>query len=278
LIDTIQSFREGRVSTGETSPARSFKTFLMRSPFGCFTSEDRNEFFRYVRNGLLHNGETRGDWKVRTDRREMLSKDPATGSRTLNRRLFHEAIAGEFEDYCRELEEGTADVRAPFLRRMDAICGLAPVVGRLYFAYGSNLVEEEMLATAPNASSAGVAFLPGYRLVFTKHSRSRGGDAASIEKCPSRVLWGFLYRISTEEERALSKREGGYEERPIRVWRPDAGVDCEHAAPVDAFTFVGKEPCADICGPTSAYLELVLAGARLRGLPDDYLESIGASP
>src|ERR1700738_4039920 len=28
LIDTIQSFREGRVSTGDVSPAHSFKTFL----------------------------------------------------------------------------------------------------------------------------------------------------------------------------------------------------------------------------------------------------------
>ncbi|HEX8985383.1 MAG TPA: hypothetical protein VF767_08125 [Bryobacteraceae bacterium] len=28
LIDTIQSFREGRVTTGEVSPAHSFKTFL----------------------------------------------------------------------------------------------------------------------------------------------------------------------------------------------------------------------------------------------------------
>jgi hypothetical protein len=32
LIDTIQSFREGRSTTGEVSPALSFKSFLRNSP------------------------------------------------------------------------------------------------------------------------------------------------------------------------------------------------------------------------------------------------------
>ena len=123
LIDAIQAFRQGRVGTGEVSPARSFKDFLRSTRFSTFRSGDRDEFFHDVRNGLLHNGETRGDWKVRIDTRGILYKDPRTGARTINRRLFHAAIVREFREYCRKLEGGTVEIHSQFLRRMDAICG-----------------------------------------------------------------------------------------------------------------------------------------------------------
>jgi hypothetical protein len=59
LIDTIQSFREGREITGEMSSAKSFKTFLKSPRFSEFKSKDREDFVEYVRHALLHNGETR---------------------------------------------------------------------------------------------------------------------------------------------------------------------------------------------------------------------------
>lgn len=75
LIDTIQSFREGRVSTGDVSPANSFKTFLSAPRFSDFTNKDRSEFFQYVRNAIFHNGETRKDWKIRISTGRMLERD-----------------------------------------------------------------------------------------------------------------------------------------------------------------------------------------------------------
>jgi hypothetical protein len=122
LIDTIQSFREGRVTTGEIRPGRSFKNFLRSPRFTAFSSRDRDDFFHYVRNGLLHNGETRGDWKVRADTVNMLTK-AASGTRTVNRTLFHEAIVAEFNEYCAKVSSGDPKTRELFLRRMDAICG-----------------------------------------------------------------------------------------------------------------------------------------------------------
>lgn len=53
LIDAIQAFREGRARTNDVSPARSFKDFLRAPRFVSFNSRDRDEFFHYVRNGLL---------------------------------------------------------------------------------------------------------------------------------------------------------------------------------------------------------------------------------
>jgi hypothetical protein len=198
LIDAVQSFREGRVSTGEVSPALSFTTFLASPRFSAFSRRDRDEFFHYVRNGLLHNGETRGDWKVRIDKPSILFKDVKTGSRTINPRLFHAAVVEEFEDFCREVQNGPFEVRERFLRRMDAICGLRPLpLDHLYFAYGSNLLEEEIQRDASNAEPVGVAFLPLYRLVFNKHSTTRKCDTASIEKTPLGIVWG-TYTASVE--------------------------------------------------------------------------------
>ncbi len=273
LIDTIQSFREGRVTTGEVSPARSFKALLKSPRFGDFNSNDRDEFFHYVRNGLLHNGETRGDWKVRADQARMLTK-AESGTRTINRTLFHKAIVEEFEGYCAQLKTGPAEVRERFLLRMDAICGRPGQHGSYYFAYGSNLLDTEIRASAPSAEPESLAYLPGWQLVFNKHSSTRNGDAASIEKDASRVVWGFVYRVSAEDKKSLAQREGGYGEEPRKVLLVEDASDCEKCTPVEAFTFVGKEACADGCGPPSAYLKLILDGANLRELPEEYVREL----
>lgn len=274
LIDTIQSFREGRIATGEISPARSFKAFLQSPRFKDFNSDDRNEFFHYVRNGLLHNGETRGDWKVRADQPRMLTK-AASGTRTINRTLFHHAIVAEFEDYCDALTNGPPDVRERFLRRMDAISGRPGQPGCYYFAYGSNLLDTEIAEGAPSAAAESIAYVPGWRLVFNKHSRTRHGDAASIETCASQIVWGFVYRISREEKDRLAKRERGYREHQLKVLLVDDASACEKCTPVEALTFIGSEHCRGGCGPSEAYLELVVKGARLRGLPENYIHGLG---
>ena len=58
----------------------------------------QGEFFQYVRNAILHNGETRKDWKIRIDTERMLERDPITNTRTINRRHLHAAIEAEFRD------------------------------------------------------------------------------------------------------------------------------------------------------------------------------------
>jgi len=122
LIDTIQSFREGRVLTLERGPSASFRDFLRAPAFHQFTSSDRSDFVGYVRNGLLHNGETRDDWKVRIDTSKLLTKDTVSKTRTINRRLFHAAVLLEYRKLARSIIDGPAEVRIRFLRRMDAIC------------------------------------------------------------------------------------------------------------------------------------------------------------
>lgn len=273
LIDTIQSFREGRETTGEMSPARSFKSFLTHPRFSDFNSEDRSDFFGDVRNALLHNGETRKNWKFRIDKAQLLEKDKQTGTRTINRRFFHERVVREFRRLCSDLQVDV-DTRKAFLLRMDALCGVpVPGLRNFYFAYGSNLLERELKRDADEAQSVGVAFLPGYQLEFTKHSMSRNGDAASIREHAGRMVWGFVYRMNDADKKSLKQREEGYREISVRVWLKDG----ENFKVQPAFTFIGEQVCSSECGPSRAYLDLVLEGARGRELPETYIAEIHVS-
>lgn len=273
LIDTIQSFREGRVSTGEVSPAQTFKQFLSSPRFADFSGSDRGEFFNYVRNGILHNGETRKDWKVRIDTPRMLHRDQETGTKTINRRLFHAAVICEWRDLLTQLRTGQAAPREPFLRRMDAIAGLPIEPFRhFYFAYGSNLVQTECHRTAPDAQPYGMAFLPGYKVNFTKHSTTRAGDTATIVSDPTTNMWGFVYRVHDKDKARIEAREGGYEMVNLTVYlvAPHPGED---PTPIKAFTFVASKECPQHCGPPPEYLDLVIRGANDRQLPEPYRQT-----
>jgi cation transport regulator ChaC len=277
LIDTIQSFREGRVTTGNVSPAKSFKTFLSSPRFADFKATDRGDFFQYVRNGIFHNGETRKNWKIRIDNKRMLDRDGTTETTTINRQLFHAAVEQEFHDLISLLESGDVEVRQNFLRRLDAMSGIpTDPLKNFYFAYGSNLKDVECLRTATGAQSYGVAFLPCYRLAFTKCSTTRRGDAANIHEDPGSMVWGYVYRVSDGDREALKEREGGYKKITVTVHLgPPKSED--YPTPLTAFTFAASATCAQKCGPRSDYLQLLIEGAKERGLPEAYQETIRAA-
>jgi len=276
LIDTIQSFREGRISTGDVSPAQSFKTFLSSPGFAEFNKKDRDDFFHYVRNGILHNGETRGGWKIRIDPSAIIERDPATQTRKINRELFHNAVKAECDQLLTTLRAGKdPTAREHFLRRMDAIAGY-PAIRRKhrYFAYGSNIDESEIHRTAPTAEFYATAFLPGYRLVFSKHSETRGGDAASITIDPTSIVWGAVYRVTDQDQEALRQREDGYQELPKTTVYLTPPIPGDDPTPTTAFTFIAKTTCPFHCRPPADYLGIIINAAETRKLPERYVEQL----
>jgi cation transport regulator ChaC len=144
-----------------------------------------------------------------------------------------------------------------------------------YFAYGSNLLDREVHRHASSAEGVAVAFLKDYRLIFSKHSTTRRGDAASIEPSAGDFVWGYLYRVTDEDHDALRQREKGYSEAEVRVWR----VSERHPSgrEVRAFAFIGNATCSRSCGPSDEYLELILEGAHARKLPEEYISRISAA-
>lgn len=85
---------------------------------------------------------------------------------------------------------------------------------RYYFAYGSNLNIEQMLARCPGAEIVGWAELKGHELLF---KGSRRGSFLTVKPGEGSV-WIGVWSITAEDEHALDRYEGVpkfYEKREI---------------------------------------------------------------
>ena len=76
-----------------------------------------------------------------------------------------------------------------------------------YFAYGSNLSRQRLLARVPAAVGIGAARLPHWALCFEKHGRDASAKA-SIRRAVGQEVWGAVYRIDPQERSPLDAAEG----------------------------------------------------------------------
>ena len=143
----------------------------------------------------------------------------------------------------------------------------------LYFAYGSNMSSERLLARTPSAVSLGRARLPGYTLRWHKLGRD-GSGKCDIESsdAPDSAVWGVLYEIDLADKDHLDAVEGlgvGYDGQTVRV-QTDTGVS-------DAFTYKARPDKIDpALRPLAWYKGHVLRGATQHGLPGEYVRRIAA--
>jgi hypothetical protein len=167
LIETLQAFYEGHIMTPPELPdrecpypngdclkmprplesaekcsfpespcvrtpptARSFVHFLRDSPhFADFNSHARSSFSIQIRNGLLHDAETRGGWLIRKSDPKDKILERRDQQYVLNRTRFYKALKAEFRDYLARLRRSSSeDARNNFLKKMDNICQFEPVV------------------------------------------------------------------------------------------------------------------------------------------------------
>jgi hypothetical protein len=138
LIETLQEFREGSITSTEprgpcsfpqgpciqsvSGTNKRFKEFLARPAFsGSFSSSVANRFNDGIRNGILHNAETR-KWVIWRDE----PKDSILGIEdqclALNRTLFYQALKQEFRGYLTELRDPrNRELRGKFKLKMDRL-------------------------------------------------------------------------------------------------------------------------------------------------------------
>jgi hypothetical protein len=167
LIETLQAFYEGHIITPPALPdqsctypaaacikipqplespekcafpehpcvrtpptARSFVNFLRDSPhFKDFNGRARSSFSIQIRNGLLHDAETRGGWLIRKSDPRQKILDRRGDQYILNRTKFFKALKAEFCDYLARLRQPTnPELRSNFLKKMDDICQFEPAV------------------------------------------------------------------------------------------------------------------------------------------------------
>ena len=80
------------------------------------------QFYKYIRNGILHQAEIKGKSRLRIKLETLVQRALDGEGLVLDRRQFHQALVEVFERYLEHLRDpGNEDLRAKFRRKMDAI-------------------------------------------------------------------------------------------------------------------------------------------------------------
>jgi hypothetical protein len=137
LVETLQGFRERTATTGPSGPCTypsgpcvkpspdttgQFIKFLRRPAFRGAFAEDKiaKSFVRGIRNGILHEAETR-KWLIWREAPTTMVQ-PLEDGYVLNRTMFYEAVKQEFESYLNDLRDPTnAKLRETFKGKMSDI-------------------------------------------------------------------------------------------------------------------------------------------------------------
>jgi hypothetical protein len=145
----------------------------------------------------------------------------------------------------------------------------------LFFSYGQDM-NPDMMANR-GAELISVARLAGFKLDFSGHSTYWGGGEENALPSPHSDLWGAVYALSFKDAEALDGRQGArldgtgpYYHYPVLVH--DASGGAYHALMYRKSRNDTPRP------PSRAQLDCVIAGARARGLPENYVARLAARP
>lgn len=144
---------------------------------------------------------------------------------------------------------------------------------QLYFCYGADMGQDCIRESCADPRFECVASLRDYRLVFVGRSRKWDGAEEALVKSPGSVVWGVVYRLGYSDGDSLDAW------KDIRL----NGTGVRFHYPVTVVSEDGRELSALLYQkaelgvprkPGREYLSLVVAGAKERGLPEEYVESL----
>lgn len=152
-----------------------------------------------------------------------------------------------------------------------------------YFAYGSNMDEEDLDRWCESRGFSLVKFLSvspakldGYRLCFNYFSASRNGGVANIMESDEDHVFGLLIEMEECDLETIRTKEGYpnfYTEISVDVQRLDGTV----VQDIRTYKVVKSREEPSHQPPTKDYLRLIIRSAIRYGFPADYvkyLESI----
>ena len=131
----------------------------------------------------------------------------------------------------------------------------------LYFAYGSNLDDQQMRARFPSAVVVGAAVLPNHALAFGGFSHRWGGAVASVVRARGARVEGLLYTLDDAEVANLDRFEG----HPFAYERVARFVVVDGARRRRAQTYLQPEETFEPWAPQPEYLAVIASAYRRLG-------------
>ena len=139
-----------------------------------------------------------------------------------------------------------------------------------YFAYGSNMLRERLVARVSTAQAVAVGVVRDYRLDFAKVSNDLSGKGDLVAS-PGGEVWGVLYEFDASQKADLDRHEGPhYQAQEVLVSTPSGDEP--------AWAYMAEPRRRDPSKvPYDWYLALIIAGARQGGLPEAYIQAVEAT-
>lgn len=150
-----------------------------------------------------------------------------------------------------------------------------------YFAYGSNMSEDEMKRLCecdlcerdcdrPAYSFVTVAVLPDYELAFNRCSTNRKCGVADVVVGEGKAVEGVVYDLPEECICALRKKEG----YPIAYGEVSVVVKTNQDDEIEVLSYTVKEKSNSFIPPSEEYKNLIVEGAKAHGLSGNYIKDI----
>lgn len=136
-----------------------------------------------------------------------------------------------------------------------------------YFAYGANMDQQHVRATARAARPLGLGVLPDHRVVV-----AAAGYGTLVDD-PGHTVHGFLWELTPADIAALDEFEGV----PDGLYRQEQRVvQDEQGRSLPAMVYVATDPAFGRAEPS--YIATIVAAGRAVGLPEQYLREINLLP
>ena len=142
-----------------------------------------------------------------------------------------------------------------------------------YFAYGSNMNEEQMRARCSSPKVIAVSKLPDHQLAFFGYSAVWDGAEESVIPALGQDVWGVIYELTPSDkdklddcQDALFDGTGDYFHSPAKV--------SDQEGKVYSVLLYKKAKLGTPQQPSQEYLNFIVQGAVDHQLPSDYVEQL----
>ncbi|WP_320172406.1 gamma-glutamylcyclotransferase family protein [Maridesulfovibrio sp.] len=146
-----------------------------------------------------------------------------------------------------------------------------------YFAYGPNMNPEQIQERCSNPVVIGPARLPGYQMAFFGYSWIWDSGMETVIPAPGKDLWGVIYELGSTDADSLDAWQdirlngtGSYFHSPVVIFSPE-GEQYEAV-------LYRKDILGTPTPPSREFLEFILQGARIHGLPESYVKTLAEIP